>query len=139
LLAMQKLLKIELLRVQYVPKALQPGFLYVAEEFGAAVHLCACGCGAKVSTPLTPTEWSLKEIEGRPCLYPSVGNWQLPCKSHYWIWGGEIIWAEQWTPERIAAGQQAEDRRRRQYYDALDEDRLSIFQRVWRWLKSFFR
>jgi hypothetical protein len=136
---MQELLKIKLLRVRYVPKALEPGFLYVAEEFGAAVHLCACGCGAKVSTPLGPTEWSLKETARGPSLYPSVGNWQFPCKSHYWISNGGVIWAEEWTPEQIEAGREAEDQRRHRYYEQRDHQRAGILQRFWRWLKSFFR
>ena len=136
---MQKLLTIKLQRVRYVPKVLEPGLLYVAEEFGAALHLCACGCGAKVSTPLGPTEWSLKETASGPSLHPSVGNWQLPCKSHYWISGGKIVWASQWTPEEIAAGQQAEDRRRRAYYEQLDRQRPGIFRRFWGWLKGLFR
>ena len=60
-----------------MPQDLRPGVLYVSEEFGAAAHLCACGCGEKVSTPLGPTEWSLEETGGGPTLRPSVGNWQL--------------------------------------------------------------
>ena len=52
-------MKIELQRVHYMPKELKPGVLYVSEEFGAAAHLCACGCGAKIRTPLGPTEWTL--------------------------------------------------------------------------------
>ena len=46
-------------------KDLQPEVLYVSEQFGAAAHLCACGCGSKVRTPLGPTEWSVEEtLEG---------------------------------------------------------------------------
>ena len=48
-----------------MPQDLRPGVLYVSEEFGAAAHLCACGCGEKVSTPLGPTEWSLEETGWR--------------------------------------------------------------------------
>ncbi len=36
--ATDSLRTIELVRVQYVPKALELGKLYVAEEFGAALH-----------------------------------------------------------------------------------------------------
>src|SRR5262245_66537482 len=107
-MAMQKLTQIELVRVRYVPTTLEPGRLYVSEEFGAAVHLCACGCGSKVSTPLGPTEWTLQETAGGPSLRPSVGNWQFPCKSHYWISKGGIVWSDEWTPEQIAAGRRAE-------------------------------
>lgn len=88
---MSKLTHIQLVRVHYVPQVLEPGRLYVSEEFGAVVHLCACGCGAKVSTPLGPAEWSLHETDQGPSLRPSVGNWQHPCQSHYWIDAGRIV------------------------------------------------
>lgn len=66
--------KISLLRVEYIPKVLEPGVLYVAEKFDTAAHLCACGCGSKINTPLGPTEWSFKETVKGPSLYPSIGN-----------------------------------------------------------------
>jgi hypothetical protein len=135
---MQKLTKIKLMRVHYVPKTLEPGLLYVSEEFGAAVHLCACGCGSKVSTPLGPTEWVLEEVVNGPSLSPSVGNWQFPCKSHYWIRGGNIVWSGKWTPEQVAAGRSAEEQRRRAHYNALDRKRGGVLQRLWHWVKSLF-
>src|SRR5712691_897955 len=110
-------MKIELQRVHYMPKELRPGVLYVSEEFGTAAHLCACGCGAKIRTPLGPTEWALEETSNGPTLRPSIGNWQLPCQSHYCIYQGEVVWAAKWTTEQIAAGRYAEEKRRRAYYD----------------------
>jgi hypothetical protein len=131
-------MKIQLQRVHYVPKELKPGVLYVSEEFDIAVHLCACGCGSKVTTPLGPTEWTVKDTNNSPSLYPSVGNWQLACQSHYWIRHGEIIWSEKWTPEQIAAGRRFEEERRRAYYDALDLKPRGKMQRFWRWMKGLF-
>jgi hypothetical protein len=132
------LMKIELQRVQYMPKELKPGVLYVSEKFGAAAHLCACGCGSKIRTPLSPMEWTLEETSRGPTLYPSVGNWQQVCQSHYWIYRGEIRWADKWTPEQIAAGRLNEEERRRAYYDALERQRGGILRRFWRWLKRLF-
>ncbi len=136
---MPKLTHIQLVRVHYVPKVLEPGMLYVAKEFGAAVHLCACGCGAKVSTPLGPTEWALQETAVGPSLRPSVGNWQLTCQSHYWICQGEIVWSGHWTIEQIEAGRRAEEARRREYYDDLEGKRECFWTRLWRWICSLFR
>ena len=84
---------IKLERVQYIPKQLSPGILYVTERYSVAAHLCACGCGNKVVTPLGPVEWSLSENGDLPSLWPSIGNWQLPCRSHYIISHGQINWA----------------------------------------------
>src|SRR5262245_13321790 len=109
-------MKIELRRVRYMPKELAAGVLYVSEEFGAAAHLCPCGCGSKVRTPLGPTEWSLEETKTGPTLRPSVGNWQQQCRSHYLIDNGEVLWCAAWTPEEIAAGRQREEERSRTYY-----------------------
>jgi hypothetical protein len=131
-------MKIELQRVQYMPKELNPGVLYVAEEFGAAAHLCPCGCGSKIRTPLGPTDWTLEETEDGPTLRPSIGNWQLACQSHYWIWRGEVRWADKWSPGQIAAGRRAEEERRRSYYDVLDRERGGVLRRFWRWIRSLF-
>lgn len=131
-------MKIELQRVHYMPKELKPGVLYASEEFGAAAHLCACGCGAKIRTPLGPTDWALKETDSGPTLRPSVGNWQQACQSHYWIYCGEIIWADKWTPEQIVAGRREEEKRRNIHYNAHDRKRNGLLQRFWRWIKDFF-
>ncbi len=136
---MLKITQIQLVRVHYVPKVLEPGLLYVSEEFGAAIHLCACGCGSKVSTPLGPTEWSMHETSLGPSLRPSVGNWQFPCQSHYWIEAGEVIWCDTWTPEQIESGRQAEQAKRREYYEECERRREGLFRRLWRWLVSLFR
>ena len=132
-------MRFELQRVHFMPKELNPGVLYVSEEFGAAAHLCACGCGAKIRTPLGPTEWALEETDSEPTLRPSIGNWQKPCQSHYWIIRGEVIWSDQSTPDQIAAGRRAEETRRRAHYDTLDRQRGGILRRFWRWIRSLFQ
>lgn len=125
-------------RVQYIAKVLEPGVLYLAAEFDIAAHLCACGCGTKVTTPLGPTEWQVTETKSGPSVWPSIGNWQLPCRSHYVISGGQIRWAGQWSDERIQAGRNAEQRRREAYYAARAHDRKPLVRFV-RWLRSLFQ
>lgn len=131
-------MKIRLQRVQYMPKDLEAGVLYVSEEFGTAAHLCACGCGSKIRTPLGPTEWSFEETALGPTLHPSIGNWQQACKSHYLIHQGEVILAAQWTPEEIENGRYAEESLRKAYYDALDSHSSRPVRKFWNWLKSLF-
>lgn len=131
-------MKFRLQNVHYMPKELEPGVLYVSREFGTAAHLCACGCGSKIRTPLGPTEWAVEETEDGPSLTPSIGNWQQACQSHYWIYRGEIRWAAKWTPAQIAAGRQHEEDRRRAYYEALYRQRGGLFRRFWRWLMRLF-
>lgn len=133
------LMKIRLQRVHYMPKILESGILYVSEEFGSAAHLCPCGCGSKVRTPLGPTDWTLNEIDNRPTLYPSIGNWQLPCQSHYLIRDGQIIWCTKWMPEQIAAGRRAEEARYHEYYDSLESKRNNALNRFWGWVRNIFK
>ncbi len=127
-------MRIELQRVQFMPKVLKPGILYFAEEYGAAAHLCACGCGAKIRTPIGPTEWSIDDGPKGVSLCPSVGNWQHPCRSHYWIADGEIEWSGEWTDEHIKAGREREAAQRTKYYAAgqTDKRKLGILRRLWR-------
>lgn len=61
-------MQFEMRRVRYMPKELRPGILYVSEEFDIAMHLCACGCGSKIKTPLGVTEWSAEDTKTGPTL-----------------------------------------------------------------------
>jgi len=122
-----------------MPTELEPGILYVAEEFGAAAHLCACGCGAVVRTPLDETEWSLEETGEGPSLDPSIGNWQEPCQSHYWIERGNVVWAPKWSPGQIEAGRRSEQERRAEYYKGLYRTKPTRLRRLWNRLKAFLR
>lgn len=127
--------ELKLQHVTYVPRDLAPGVLYVSLEYAVAAHLCACGCSAKVVTPLGPAEWSFTERGGRPSLRPSIGNWQLPCRSHYVISDGHIHWAKAWSDAQVIAGRNAEEERRRDYYKSRER---SFWQQVWDWLRKLF-
>ncbi|MGH7285640.1 MAG: DUF6527 family protein [Polyangiaceae bacterium] len=121
-----------------MPRQLEAGVVYVSEEFEVATHLCACGCGNKVTTPLGPTEWSFKENRGKPTLSPSIGNWQWPCRSHYWITAGKVSWTGQWTSDQIESGRRAEEERRREYFESRKRRELSGLARIWNWFKKLF-
>lgn len=108
-----------LVKVKYLPKELEEGLLYFSEEYKVAGHLCPCGCFNKIITPIGEREWSLEEHNNKPSLYPSIGNWQLPCRSHYWIIDGEIRWSYNWTDEQVEKGRWKEEISDKQYYDNL--------------------
>lgn len=74
-----------------IPATPKPETLYVSMEYRTAVHLCACGCGTKVVTPLGPNHWVLS-FDGRVSLRPSIGNGQQACRSHYYIRNDHIDW-----------------------------------------------
>lgn len=93
--------------VELVPTALEIGVLYISVPYSTAIHLCCCGCGATVVTPLAPAQWSVTYNGRDVSLAPSIGNWSYPCRSHYWISAGTVVWAGEWTERQIALGRQA--------------------------------
>jgi len=125
--------------VRYIPAQLEPGLLYVSKEFEIAVHLCACGCGTKIRTPLGPTEWSVRKTANGPILDPSVGNWQESCQSHYWIHRGEVKWADRWSQEQIAVGRRREEQRRAAYFETRGRERDGVFRKFSYWVRRLFR
>lgn len=102
--------------VKGVPRQLEPGVLYVSMEYGTVVHACCCGCGEEVVTPLAPTEWELTYDGEAISLWPSVGNWNLKCRSHYVIRKNRVMQGESWSKDRVSAAQTREEFARRQYY-----------------------
>lgn len=131
-------MKFRLEKVHFMPKILEPGVLYLSDEFGTAAHLCACGCGAKVRTPIGPTEWSIKEQTGGPSLWPSIGNWQRPCRSHYVITKGEVAWASSWSDSQVRAGRSREQQSREAHFAQLDRGRQGWLKRCLAWIRSTF-
>jgi len=90
--------------VESFPQKLEPGELYLAMEFATAAHLCACGCGNKVITPFSPTDWQMSFDGETVSLKPSIGNWSFKCRSHYWVRSGRIEWAGDMSQAAINAG-----------------------------------
>ncbi len=102
--------------VKGVPRELEPGVLYVSMEYGTVVHSCCCGCGHEVVTPLTPTDWRLTFDGETISIWPSVGNWNLPCKSHYVIKGNLVIEAAPWDKDMIEAEQKRDKAVKAKFY-----------------------
>ena len=124
--------------VEFIPEKLLLGTIYISERYSTAAHLCCCGCNSRVVTPLNSAKWQLLQSNGRVSLHPSIGNWSLPCQSHYWIKNNQIVWAEAMSPELI---QRVKDRDRLdhdQMADALNREQISFGRRLWDSWKKFF-
>jgi len=102
--------------VEFIPDELKEQTLYISIIYATAVHKCCCGCGREVVTPLSPTAWRLIFDGKSVSLYPSIGNWSLPCQSHYFITKNKAVWARKWTENQIARGRAQETKAREQYY-----------------------
>lgn len=112
-------MKVQSIRAQYVdfiPGDLEAGVLYVSRRFKTASHLCCCGCGTKIVTPLRETDFRLEERGDAVSLFPSIGNWNHPCQSHYWIRDGRILVAGRMTTAQIQQGRAHDDALKTKYF-----------------------
>ena len=132
--------------VEEIPRELAPGTLYVSIVYATAVHLCCCGCGREVVTPLHPTRWALTYDGETVSLHPSVGSWGLPCKSHYVIRRSRVRWGAQFSEAEIEAVRRRDRHATKSYFspsaDSRDErgdsgdDKGSRMGRAWRRLRA---
>jgi hypothetical protein len=86
---------IKVVQVETMPpkKDMEQFVLYVSKKYGLSIHLCLCGeCGEQTVLPFShiiegkDIGWTHEEdAQGRYTIRPSVGNFQMPCKSHYII------------------------------------------------------
>ena len=139
--------------VELIPDELADDTVYISVKFVTIAHLCCCGCGKEVVTPLSPSDWRLTFDGKTISLVPSIGNWSFPCQSHYWIVRNRVRWAEHWSQEEIAAGRAKDAQAKKRYYEGFnqlpvkqatetatheflktEQSKPSIFQRLRRWL-----
>jgi hypothetical protein len=142
--------------IKSIPRQLEPGVLYVSLEYETAVHSCCCGCGQEVVTPLTPTDWRLTNISGKVSLWPSVGNWNLACRTHYVIRDNQVLEAGPWSDKKIQAEQRRDKAAKADYFANLNQPQQpragkatapasknsspvlqeSMLKKIWRWIAS---
>jgi hypothetical protein len=97
--------------VEFIPDVLEEGTLYVTLKLATAIHRCACGCGQEVVTPLSPQDWSMKYDGETISMWPSIGNWSFPCRSHYWIVKNRIRPARRWSQAEVEIARKAGKKR----------------------------
>lgn len=93
--------------VEFIPDNLEAGVLYVSIAYATTAHLCMCGCGFEVTSPLSPQQWRMIFDGQTVSLSPSLGNWSFECASHYWLDRGAVDWAAKWSRSRIDSGRSA--------------------------------
>lgn len=126
--------------VEFIPdlKEMQDGVIYISLEYDTAVHNCACGCGEQVVTPFSPTDWKLTYNGESVSLYPSIGNWEFNCRSHYWIKKGKILWAEDWSDKQIEANRYLDKKTKEKSFKLIDEDKVREKKSPFDWFKNIF-
>lgn len=98
---MKKIRKIKYEFVDLIPEDVEEGIVYISLKYRSVIHKCCCGCGNEVNTPLSPVDWKLIFDGESISLYPSIGNWNFECQSHYWIRDNKVIWDYKWSKEKI--------------------------------------
>jgi hypothetical protein len=109
--------------VQYIPEQLEPGVIYISMEYATAAHSCCCGCGEQVITPFTPTDWRLTFDGETISLWPSIGNWNFRCRTHYIIRNSRVLGAEPWEDLQVEHGRRRDKKRQQKHFgkDGFDE------------------
>lgn len=103
--------------VEFIPEELVESTLYISIKYKTMAHLCLCGCKSKIVTPLSPTGWNFA-YDGRTItVRPSVGNWQLACRSHYIISRSQVIWCDNWSDDEIEYVYDHDQQEKSDYYN----------------------
>lgn len=132
--------------VDLIPDSIEDNTLYISIEYCTAMHNCMCGCGNEVVTPFSPTDWELIFDGNSISLFPSIGNWNFDCRSHYWIHKNNIKWAERWSNETIEFNRYEQKKIKSEYYDEnrnvtledVVEKPVSKTKKIWIFIKSIF-
>lgn len=106
--------------VDSIPTDIEENVLYISIPFCTAIHKCVCGCGKEVVTPLSPTDWRLTFDGKTVSLYPSIGNWNFECRSHYWIRNNEIEYAARWNEREIRLGRNNDLEHKKEHFEEPD-------------------
>lgn len=134
--------------VDRVPRALEPGVLYISLEHGTAIHSCCCGCGEEIVTPLTPTDWRMTYDGETVSLHPSIGNWQLRCRSHYVVDRGRVVEAGPWTRKQVVAERARDERAKAAHYASTTDHAATTASApetaaeacgFWTWINKIFK
>lgn len=136
-------LRHELLDTIPVVEMMEEGVLYISVKFGIVSHRCCCGCGTEIVTPISPEDWRLTFHGKTFSLFPSVGNWSLPCRSHYVIRESRVLWEGDFSKNEFVIWREEDDLRKlppRRVVVANEEKHApSFLQRLKDWIGSRFR
>jgi hypothetical protein len=89
-----KLTELKPMQCESIPVLRTAGVLYVSKKYDVAIHLCPCGCGYEVVTPLEHDPlpgWTLSGDDEFVTLSPSI-LCNTTCASHYFIRANRVEW-----------------------------------------------
>jgi hypothetical protein len=119
--------------VETIPKELNNNVLYISLKYNTIIHKCPCGCGEEVVTPLSPYDWKLTYNGESISLYPSIGNWNYKCRSHYWIKNSTVVWSGNMEDEQILLHRKQND----QIKINASQNKNNYYKNIYIAIKSF--
>jgi hypothetical protein len=117
--------------VEFIPKEREEGVLYISIPYSTAVHSCPCGCSLKVVTPLSPVGWKLTFDGETVTLFPSIGSWSFPCRSHYFIRRNIVVWSEDMSQDEIEWWRAPERKNRERHLELRAADSTETDKKKW--------
>lgn len=125
--------------VEHLPDQLAEGVLYICEDFELTAHKCCCGCGEDVITKLGHAKWELIKNQNTVSLYPSIGNWNYKCQSHYWIRKNRVLDAGMMSEKEISYIQEKDRRERYAYIESIKEEKglMTGVSKIWKRIREF--
>ncbi len=119
--------------VDRLPAKAESGTVYVSREYQIAVLECACGCGHRI-TLLLDDGHRVEDVGGLANVWPSIGVWDAPCRSHFWIRNGRVQWASTFSEATIRTAMERQVARHR----GLASTEIPWHKKVTRWLRWKF-
>jgi hypothetical protein len=124
--------------VEFIPESLEPEKLYISMQYAVTAHMCPSGCGNKIFLPLSPAQWNMQFDGVGVSISPSVGNWEYPCRSHYFITNNEIQWAGDLDQASADAGRISDQNAIDQQLANAAASHRTLLSKTIEWLKSRF-
>ena len=125
--------------VDSIPADIEDNVLYISVPFCTAIHRCVCGCGKEVVTPLSPTDWRFTFDGKTVSLYPSIGNWNFDCRSHYFITKSKVEHVRKWKDWEVEYGRQNDVQCKEQYYGTQEPEaktNVPVKHKFWKRFKK---
>jgi hypothetical protein len=112
-------------KVDRTPATLVDGVVYHNEDFELAALSCACGCGHRI-TLLVPDSHQVFDHGGFATVRPSIGVFDAPCLSHFFVTAGDVEWLDAFSQPSAAAIMQRQIAR----HVGFETKRATWFQRL---------
>lgn len=88
---------------------------------------------------MSPAEWSIRRSGNTVSLRPSIGNWDYPCRSHYWITNNQVEWDGPMSKKQTAIVKERDRIDKQRYIARVNAEKLKKVDTVlWSVIRNLF-